>query len=106
MMEEQFNFNVNMDNLRQNLISYYNLVQDKLPDLFNKIKDETKYHTFLDFVKLIQAIDELSGVIGALLCVFSYDQEDLFSDMSDKIDSLKTFFKSINTKEIDNEKTE
>ena len=104
-MEEQQNFKVNMDNLRQNLISHYNIIQDKLPDLYNNIRDEANYQTFLDFIELIQAIDNLSGVIGILLCVFSYDQEDLFSDMSDKIDSLKIFFKPIDTKEIDNEKS-
>ena len=66
-MEEQFNFDVSMDNLRQNLINYYNLVQDKLPDMVDNVKDEVDYNMFIDCKDLKQTIDKLSGAISTSL---------------------------------------
>lgn len=73
---------VSIDGLRRNLLSAYK----RACAGYREAIEENGYNE--SFKNLKTGLDDLRQMIGALMCCYSDDPEDLFSDMSYETDQL------------------
>ena len=65
---------VNMDGLRRSLGRAYN--------------DTARAYVTNDRDALVDGLAELRSMVGALMCIYSKDPDDVMSDMTDEADKL------------------
>ena len=71
---------VSVDGLRSNLAEAYK----KAVSGYQEITRGEPFYEKPGFYELKEGLDELRTFIGALMCVYSEDPEDMFSNMTDE----------------------